>query len=145
MILKIVCYYFDDIIRFYNKDIDFSDILLDKKLYKGKYKSIFMYNFSYKTSTGAKPLCIMFDKIDGLIKIHDKIRYLVLFDCSYCDKICDKIKYLIGEKSGITDSISDNCAGIRIDSYNSLSIENILTFHVIILIKSVVNRNKTEY
>ena len=36
-------------------------------------------NISNKTSTGAKPLRIRFDKIDGFIKIHHKIRYLVLF------------------------------------------------------------------
>ena len=47
----------------------------------------------------------MFHKIDGFIKIHDEIGYLVLFDYGYCDKICDKIKYLLIEKSGITDSI----------------------------------------
>ena len=47
---------------------------------------------------GAKPLHIRFDKIDGLIKIHDKIRYLFLFDYSYCDKTFDKIKYLLNEK-----------------------------------------------
>ena len=29
-----MCYYLDDIIRFWNRDIDFSDILLDEKLYK---------------------------------------------------------------------------------------------------------------
>ena len=101
---------------------------------------------SYKTSTGPKPLRISFDKIDGFIKIHDKIRYLVLFDYSYCNKICDKIKYLISEKSDITDCINHNFARIRIDSYDSLPIEKILTFHnVIILIKSVVNKNKNEY
>ena len=33
---------------------------------------------------------------------------------------------------------------IRIDSYNSLSLEKPLTFHVIILIKSVVNKNKNN-
>ena len=39
-----------------------------------------------------------------------------------------------------------NSARIRIDSYNSLPIEKILTFYnVIILIKSVVNKNKNEY
>ena len=27
------CYYFDDIIRSWDRDIDFRDILLDKKLY----------------------------------------------------------------------------------------------------------------
>ena len=97
---------------------------------------------TFKTSTGAKPLRIRFNEIDGLIKILNKIRYLVLFDYSYCDKICDKIKYLVSEKSGITD----NSGRIRIDLYNSLPIEKILTFHnVIILIKSVVNKNKNEY
>ena len=35
---------------------------------------------SYKTSTGAKPLRIRYDEIDGFVKIQDRIRYLVLFD-----------------------------------------------------------------
>ena len=71
---------------------------------------------------------------------------LVLFDYSYCDKICDKIKYLISEKSGITDSINHNLGRIRIDSYDSLPTEKILTFrNLIILIKSVINKNKNEY
>ena len=62
------------------------------------------------------------------------------------DKICDKIKYLISEKSGIVASINHNLGKIKIDSYNSLPIEKILTFHnVIILIKSVYNKNKNEY
>ena len=50
------------------------------------------------------------------------------------------------KKSGITDTINYNFAKSRIDSYNSLPIEKILTFHsVIILIKSVVNENKNKY
>ena len=50
------------------------------------------------------------------------------------------------EKSGITDSVSHNFGIIRIDSYNSLPKEKILTFHNdIILIKSVFNKNKSEY
>ena len=41
------------------------------------------------------------------------------------------------------DSVNHNFRRIRIDSYNSLSIEKILTFrNVIILIKSVVDKNK---
>ena len=35
-----MCYYFDDIIRFWDVYIDFSDILLDTKLYKEKYENI---------------------------------------------------------------------------------------------------------
>ena len=51
-----------------------------------------------------------------LLKIHDKIRYLVLFDYSYYEKISDKIKYLINKKSRIPDSINHTFTRIRIDS-----------------------------
>ena len=65
---------------------------------------------------------------------------------SWFDEICDSIKDLISEESGITDSINYNLERIRIDSYNSSSIEKILTFcNVIILIKSVVDNNKDKY
>ena len=67
------CYYFDDIIRFWDRDIDFSDILLDEKLYKENNENISIHDISYKTSTGAKPLRIRFDKINRFIKIHDRI------------------------------------------------------------------------
>ena len=43
-----MCYYFDDIIRDF--DINFSDILLNEKL----YENISVYDISYKTSTGPK-------------------------------------------------------------------------------------------
>ena len=66
---------------------------------------------------------IRYDRIDGFIKIHNNIKYLVLFD-EWCEKICDRIKYLISEKSGITDSINHNVARISIQSYDSLPIEN---------------------
>ena len=72
-----------------------------------------------------RSVLIRYNKIDGFIKIYNKIRYLVLFD-EWCDKICDRIKYLIGKKSDITDSINHNFAIIRIDSYDSLPIEKML-------------------
>ena len=34
------CYYFDDTMRVWDRDIRFSDILLDEKLYKDKYENI---------------------------------------------------------------------------------------------------------
>ena len=40
------------------------------------------------------PLPINFNKIDRFIKTHDKIRYLVLIDYNYFDKICDKLEIL---------------------------------------------------
>ena len=87
---------------------------------------------------------IRFNKIDRFIKIHNGIRCLVLFDYGWFDKICGK--YLISEKTGIADSFNHNFGKIRIDSYNSLLMEKILTFHnVIIFIKSVVKKNKNNY
>ena len=76
------CYHFDDIVKARNRDIDFTDILLDEKLYKENHENILIYQISYKTSTGVKPLRIRFNKIHRFIKIYDKIRYLVLFDYS---------------------------------------------------------------
>ena len=73
---------------------------------------------------GANTLQIRYDKIDGFIKIRNKIKYLILFN-EWCDKICDRIKYLINEKSGIADNINHKFTIIRIDSYNSLPIEKI--------------------
>ena len=88
-----VCYYFNDIIN--GTKINFSNILLDKKL----YENISVYNISYKTSTDPKPLCIWFGKIDEFIIAPDgKIKHLVLFGYGLLDKICDKIKYLISKK-----------------------------------------------
>ena len=119
-----VCYYFDNIIN--DTKFNLSNILLDKKL----YENISVYNISYKTPTGRKPLCIRFDKIDGfIIALNDKIKHLVLFDYGLLDKMFDKIKYLISKKSGITNGINYNSGKIKIDSYNSLPIKEILTFH----------------
>ena len=118
---------------------------MDKKWYKENNENILIGDISWKSSIGAKSLRIKFNKIDEFIKTHNKVRYLVLFD-EWCDKTCDRIKYLISEKSGITESMNHNSARIRIDSYNFLPIEKILTFHnVITLIKSVVNKNKNNY
>ena len=62
----------------------------------------------------------------------------MLFGGGFYDEIFDGIKYLISKTSGITDSIDDNFARIRIDSCKFLPIEKILAFqNIIILIKSV--------
>ena len=94
---------------------------------------------------------IRFDKVNGLIKIYNGIRYLELSD-SYNEvyyginsRIYNAIYIILQVKSGITDN-NHTSARIRIDSYNSLPVEKALTFpNVIILIKSVVNENKNNY
>ena len=127
------CYYFDVIIRGF-------DINLDEKL----YENISVYDVSYKTSTGPKPLRIRFNKIDGFIRIRlGEFGYLIM-DCLI--KFVIRLNILLSEKSGITDNINHDIGKIRIDSYNSLLIEKILTSpNVTILIKSVVNKDQNNY
>ena len=47
---------------------------------------------------GSISLCIRFDKIDAWIKIYDGIRYLVILDRNWFEKICDNIKYFVTKK-----------------------------------------------
>ena len=58
------CYYFDDIIKI--EDFNFDNILINEKW----YKNVLVYDVS---NVGAKPLCIRFDKVDGFIRIYDKL------------------------------------------------------------------------
>ena len=130
-------YYFDDIIH--GIVINFSDILLDEKLYENNL----VYDIPYKTFMSPKPLHIRFDKLNGFVRVRgNEFRHLLLFDYGLFDEDDDKIKYLISEESGFTDNINHNFGVIRIDSYNFLPIEKILSFsNIIILIKSVINKN----
>ena len=93
---------------------------------------------------GVKPLRIRFDEVYGVNKLCVGTRYLELFGFWFYHRIYDRINYLIGEKSNYKYNINHNFARTRIDSY-CLPIEKILTFHVIILIKSVVSKNENNY
>ena len=62
------CYYFNDIIKIEGFKFD---ILLDEK----SYENILVYDISYKTLFGSKPLRIRFDEVDGFIRYYDRIKY----------------------------------------------------------------------
>ena len=66
------CYYFDDIIKL--EDFDIDNILVDAK----SHENIVIYNISYKTLIGPKPFQIKFNKIYGFIRIYDGIRDLFI-------------------------------------------------------------------
>ena len=72
---------------------------------------------------------IRFDKIDGIIRIYDRTRYLTLLDNKKYYAIYDKMRYLISTKSGITYTIFHYFAKTKVDSYGSLPIEKTLTLH----------------
>ena len=67
------CYYFDDIIRL--EDFDLENFLIDKN----SHENILIHDISYKTLINSKLLSIRFDKIDGFIRICDGTKYLTLF------------------------------------------------------------------
>ena len=105
-----------------------------------------IYDISYQTLIDSKPLRSRFDKIDGFIRIYDGTRYLALFGFEKNDAIYDRIRYLTSPKSSITYIFSHYFAKIKVDSYDSLSIEKILNLHkVIVLIKLVLNKDKNHY
>ena len=86
------CYYFDDIIKF--EDFDLDNILIEES-----YENILFYNILYKSLIDSKPLRIRFDKIQGFIRVYVGTRYLVLFGSEKYDSICNKIRILISVKS----------------------------------------------
>ena len=105
-----------------------------------------IYDISDKTLIGSDPLRIRFDKIDGIIGIYDRGRYLTLFGTERYDAIFNKVRCLISIKSGITYTISHNFAKLKVDSYDSLQIEKTFTLHnFIILIKLVLSKDKNHY
>ena len=89
---------------------------------------------------------ITFDKIDGLIRIYCVSRYLTLFDSEKLDAIYNRIRYRISLTSDITYVFSHYYAKIKVDYYDSLTIEKRLTLHnVFMLIKLVLNSDKYNY
>ena len=105
-------------------DISFNGLLLNKK----SLKDNLVYDLSYKTCMGRKPLRIRFDQIYGSIKVYNGIRYLVIFDHWLLDEIYNRIRYTASEKSGITNNINHKFARIRNELYNSSPIEKNIDF-----------------
>ena len=81
----------------------------------------------------------------NLLVYEFSIKYLVLFRPEKFDAIYNRIRYLISEKSGITYVIYQNYAIFKVDSYDSLCLEKTLTFRNVILIKSVFNKDQSNY
>ena len=130
-----MCYYFDDIIKLENFDIN-----------EKPHENILINDISSKTQLGSNTLRIRFNEIDGFVRIYDETRYLTLFGSEKYDAIYDRIRYLLSLKSGVTYIFSHYFAQIKVDSYDSLPIEKRLTLHnVIITIRTVLNKNKNHY
>ena len=128
-------YYFDEIININN--LNLNNILLNEK----SYQNILIYNISYKTPYGAKPLDIIYDKVDGFIRKYDGIKYLALPHSEIYVRIFDRIRYLFMLRINIS-SVSSHNIKIKID----FSSEKPINMHdVVILNKTVFNKNHNHY
>ena len=67
--IKIVRVFILILIRFLDRDIEFSDFLLDAKLYKENFENILVDDISYKNLICAKTLLVIFNKRDLLCTI----------------------------------------------------------------------------
>ena len=88
---------------------------------------IFQYDIAHKPSYGAKPLSIIYGKVnDGYIMKHDGTKYLAL---QYSDKkyerIFDRIRYLVMLKSNHPDALSYRYTRIKINSDDDFLRKNI--------------------
>ena len=71
---------------------------------------------------------------------------MTLFASEKFNTIDNRIRCLLSQKSGSKYVFSHNYAKIKLDSYDSLPPEKMLTLrNVIILIKSVFNKDKNRY
>ena len=68
-------------------------------------------------------LCVLDLTRNWFIRVYDGTRYLVLFGPEKYDSTYNRIRYLISHKSGITYVF------FKVDSYDSLTLEKILTWH----------------
>ena len=92
------------------------------------------------------PLRSIFYQVDEFIWVFDWNKYLILFGSEKYDATQNRIRYLISQKSSVTHFCSHNYARNKIDSSDSLPLEKSLTLdNVIILIKSVSNKNQNHY
>ena len=115
---------------------------MDEKL----CKNILIYDILCKFLIGAKPLRIMFDKVNEFIRDYDRTKYFVLFGLKKHDAIYDKIRYLAELKIGIAYVFSYNYAKVKINSDDDLPLEETLNLHnAIILTKSVFNKDQNHY
>ena len=77
-------------------------------------KRFWIYDVLYKTLIGAKPLRIMFDKVDGIVRDYNGTKYLVLFGPQKYYAIFNRIRYLVGLKNSIANVVSHDYAKTKL-------------------------------
>ena len=87
-----------------------------------------IYEVPYKTLIRAKPLRIMFDKVNEFTRDYYRTKYLVLFDLEKNNAIYDRFRYLVELKSGVTFVFPCNSGKTKIDSGHDFPLEKNVVF-----------------
>ena len=107
------------------------DILVDEK----SYENFVIDDVAQKIPYSAKPLRIIFEKVDGYIRKYDRTKYLGLF---HSDRIM--------LKSNILGVYAYKYMKVKINSDDNFFSEKTKNIHnVVILVKSVFNKNHYHY
>ena len=101
---------------------------------KSRIKMFWFMTLHIKLWFGAKTLHIRFDKVDGIIRIYDAARYLVLFGPEKYNAIYSRTRYLICLTYVVSHMFFSHIyAKIKLDFYDFLPIEKTLSFHNVII------------
>ena len=89
-------YYFDDINDINNFDLE--NFLLNEI----PWEIILIYDTAYENPYNAKPLCIIFNKVDGYITKNGKTKNLALFRSKKFEAMRDRIRHVILLKRNVS-------------------------------------------
>ena len=84
-----MCYYFNDIIKV--EDLDLDNVLIDEK----SHENILIYDISYKTQLIQNLSILDLIKQMDLLELNDGTRYLTLLRSEKYEAIYNRIRYLI--------------------------------------------------
>ena len=106
-----------------------------------------IYDISYKLLIGTKPLRIIFNKVDEIIKYYDGTKYLIaLFSFQKYYAIFNRMRYFISLESDILYVVFYDYEKAKIYSDDDLPLEEtLIMYNVVILIKLVFNKNHKQY
>ena len=102
-----------------------------------------IYDISLQTFDWHKPLRIIFNKVDGIIKYYDGTKYLIaLFSFQKYNAIFNRMRYFLSLESDILYVVFYDYEKAKIYSDDDLPLEEtLIMYNAVILIQLVFNKN----
>ena len=102
-----------------------------------------IYDISLQIFDWYKPLRIIFNKVDGIIKYYDGTKYLIaLFSFQKYNAIFNRMRYFLSLESDISYVVFYDYEKAKIYSDDDLPLEEtLIMYNAVILIQLVFNKN----